>query len=130
MRSGRSRSSLDVLDDPLAAAAKEKKKRGHVLSYLTMEESKLLNELANFMLEKKSHAKGIGDMLDQHRKELHEQFSQILSTIKKSETPKPEAPTFAITTRSGVSTQDPPFLAPPQSTSANHTKGATKKRRA
>nr|GFA17043.1 DNA-directed DNA polymerase [Tanacetum cinerariifolium] len=24
------------------------------------------NELANFMLEKKSHAKGIGDMLDQH----------------------------------------------------------------
>nr|GEV72963.1 hypothetical protein [Tanacetum cinerariifolium] len=30
----------------------------------------------------------------------------------KSETPEPEAPTFAITTRSGVSTQDPPFLAP------------------
>ncbi|GJR47340.1 hypothetical protein Tco_1315443 [Tanacetum coccineum] len=43
MRSGRSRSSLDVLDDPLAAADEEKKKRGHVLSYLTMEESKLLS---------------------------------------------------------------------------------------
>ncbi|GJX00576.1 hypothetical protein Tco_0184489 [Tanacetum coccineum] len=67
--------------------------------------------LANFMLEKKSHTKGIGEMLDQHHKELHEQFSQILSTIKKSETPEPKAPTFAITTRSGVSTQDPPFPA-------------------
>ncbi|GJZ11475.1 reverse transcriptase domain-containing protein [Tanacetum coccineum] len=60
-------------------------------------------------------------------RKLHEQFSQILSIIKKSETPKPEAPIFAITTRSGVSTQDPPFPAPSQSTSANHTKGATKK---
>ncbi|GKF21597.1 hypothetical protein Tco_0070235, partial [Tanacetum coccineum] len=29
----------------LAAAAEEKKKRGHVLSYLTMEESKLLRNL-------------------------------------------------------------------------------------
>ncbi|GKB33993.1 hypothetical protein Tco_0873394, partial [Tanacetum coccineum] len=89
--------------------------------------SKFEDELANFMLEKKSHAKGIGDMLDQHRKELHEQFSQILSTIKKNETPKPEAPTFAITTRSGVNTQDPPFPAPPQSISASHTEGATEK---
>ncbi|GJY45766.1 hypothetical protein Tco_0434829 [Tanacetum coccineum] len=66
-------------------------------------------------------------MLDQHRKELHEQFSQILSTIRKRKTPEPEAPTFAITTTSGVSTQDPPFPAPPQSTSANHTEGETKK---
>ncbi|GJX13715.1 hypothetical protein Tco_0205473 [Tanacetum coccineum] len=66
-------------------------------------------------------------MLNQHRKELHEQFSQILSTIKKNETPKPEAPTFAITTRSGVNTQDPPFPAPPQSISASHTEGATEK---
>nr|GEX60621.1 hypothetical protein [Tanacetum cinerariifolium]GEX60723.1 hypothetical protein [Tanacetum cinerariifolium] len=66
-------------------------------------------------------------MLDQHRKELHEHFSQILSTIRKSETPEPEAPTFAITTRSGVNTQDPPFLAPSQSTFSNHTEGATEK---
>ncbi|GJX30795.1 hypothetical protein Tco_0240650 [Tanacetum coccineum] len=66
--------------------------------------SRFEDELANFMHEKKSHTKGIGEMLDQHRKELHEQFSQILSTIRKSDTPKPEAPTFAITTRSGVST--------------------------
>ncbi|GKB17635.1 hypothetical protein Tco_0851558 [Tanacetum coccineum] len=56
-----------------------------------------------------------------------EQFSQILSTIRKSKTPEPEAPTFAITTRTGVSTQDPPFLAPPRPTSANHTEGATEK---
>ncbi|GJX32704.1 hypothetical protein Tco_0242559 [Tanacetum coccineum] len=66
-------------------------------------------------------------MLDQHRKELHEQFSQILSTIRKSKTPEPEAPTFTITTRSGVSTQDPPFPAPSQLTSANHTEGETEK---
>ncbi|GJW58673.1 reverse transcriptase domain-containing protein [Tanacetum coccineum] len=66
-------------------------------------------------------------MLDQHHKKLHEQFSQILSTIRKSKTPKLEAPTFAITTRLGVSTKDPPFPAPSQLTSANHTEGATKK---
>ncbi|GJT61095.1 hypothetical protein Tco_1004628 [Tanacetum coccineum] len=68
-------------------------------------------------------------MLDQHHKELHEQFSQILSTIRKSETPKPEAPTFAITTRSGVSTQDPPFPAPPRPTSDNLTEGEIEKER-
>ncbi|GJW55186.1 hypothetical protein Tco_0099271 [Tanacetum coccineum] len=89
--------------------------------------SRFEDELANFMLEKKSHTKGIGEMLDQQGKELHEQFSPILSTIRKSETPKPEAPTFAITTRSGVSTQDTTFPAPSQSTSANHTEGTTKK---
>ncbi|GJU18628.1 reverse transcriptase domain-containing protein [Tanacetum coccineum] len=66
--------------------------------------------------------KGIGEMLDQHRKEMHEQFSQILSVIGKSKTPKPEAPNFAITTRSGVNTRDPPFPTP-----ANHTEGATEK---
>ncbi|GKE03666.1 hypothetical protein Tco_1395684 [Tanacetum coccineum] len=91
--------------------------------------SKFEDELANFMLENKSHTKGIRELLDQHCKELHEQFSQILSTIRKSETSKPEAPTFAITTRSGVSTQDPPFPAPSQSTSTNHTKGETEKER-
>ncbi|GJU82056.1 hypothetical protein Tco_1284421 [Tanacetum coccineum] len=37
--------------------------------------SKFKDELANFMLEKKSHTKGIGEMLDQHCKEMHEQFS-------------------------------------------------------
>ncbi|GJX70350.1 hypothetical protein Tco_0307521 [Tanacetum coccineum] len=78
--------------------------------------SKFKDELANFMLEKKSNTKGIGDMLDQHRKELHEQFSQILSMIKKSETPEPKAPTFAITTKLGVSTQDPPFRDPQRPT--------------
>ncbi|GJV48275.1 reverse transcriptase domain-containing protein [Tanacetum coccineum] len=35
-------------------------------------------------------------------------------TINKSKTSKPEAPTFAITTRSGISTQDPPFPALPR----------------
>ncbi|GJZ74711.1 DNA-directed DNA polymerase [Tanacetum coccineum] len=62
--------------------------------------SKFEDELANFKIEKKSHAKGIGDMLVQHCKELRKQYSQILSAINKSETPKPEAPTFTIKTRS------------------------------
>ncbi|GKF08038.1 retrovirus-related pol polyprotein from transposon 17.6 [Tanacetum coccineum] len=59
---------------------------------------------------------------------MHEQFSQILSTIGKSKIPEPEAPTFAITTRSGISTRDPPFPAPSQSTPANHTDNTTKKK--
>ncbi|GJW39140.1 hypothetical protein Tco_0064985 [Tanacetum coccineum] len=65
-------------------------------------------------------------MLDQHRNEMHEQFSQILSAIGESETPKPKAPTFAITTRSRVSTRDPLFPTPSKLTPAN-TEGATKK---
>ncbi|GKA72737.1 hypothetical protein Tco_0778953 [Tanacetum coccineum] len=63
--------------------------------------SKFEDELANFILENKSYTKGIGEMLDQHRKEMHEQLSQILSAIGKRETPKLEAPTFSITTRLG-----------------------------
>ncbi|GJT25793.1 reverse transcriptase domain-containing protein [Tanacetum coccineum] len=66
-------------------------------------------------------------MLVQHRKELREQYSQILSTINKSKTPKPEAPTFAIITRSGISTLDPHFLAPPRPVTDNLTEGETKK---
>ncbi|GKD98779.1 hypothetical protein Tco_1382676, partial [Tanacetum coccineum] len=87
--------------------------------------NKFEDDLANFMLEKKSYAKGIGNMLVQHRKELREQYSQILSTISKSETPKPEALTFAITTRSGISI--PPFPALPRPATDNFTKRETKK---
>ncbi|GKC89850.1 hypothetical protein Tco_1150499 [Tanacetum coccineum] len=65
--------------------------------------------LANFMHENKFHTNGIGEMLDQHHKEMHEQFYQILSTIGESKFPKSEAPTFAITTRSRISTRDPSF---------------------
>ncbi|GKA25060.1 hypothetical protein Tco_0711093 [Tanacetum coccineum] len=89
--------------------------------------SKFEDELANFMLEKKFHTKGTGEMLDQHRKEMHEQFSQIFSTIGKCETYELKAPTFAIPTRSGVSTRDLHFLAPSQSTPANHADRATEK---
>ncbi|GKE20241.1 hypothetical protein Tco_1431753 [Tanacetum coccineum] len=89
--------------------------------------SKFEDALANFMLKKKSHAKGIRDMLVQHRKELHEQYSQILSTISKSKNPKLEAPTLAITTRSGISTQDPPFPAPPRPATNNFTNGEIEK---
>ncbi|GJZ30317.1 putative reverse transcriptase domain-containing protein [Tanacetum coccineum] len=89
--------------------------------------SKFEDELANFMLENKSHTKGIGDMLVQHRKELREQYSQILSAINKRKTSEPKAPTFEITTRSGISTQDPPFLASPQPATDNFTEGETEK---
>nr|GEW53958.1 hypothetical protein [Tanacetum cinerariifolium] len=82
--------------------------------------SKFEDELIKLMLEKKFHTKGIGEMLDQHRKEMHEKLSQIFFTIEKSETPEPEASNFAITTRYGVSTRDPPFPASSQSTPDNH----------
>ncbi|GKD09344.1 hypothetical protein Tco_1189029 [Tanacetum coccineum] len=74
--------------------------------------SKFEGELANFMLEKKFHTKGIGEMLDEHRNGMREQFSQILSIIKKSEIPEPEAPTFDV---------------PSKSTPTNHAKGAKEK---
>ncbi|GJV98324.1 hypothetical protein Tco_1553576 [Tanacetum coccineum] len=45
----------------------------------------------------------------------------------KSETPEPEAPTFAITTRSRISIRDPPFSAPPRPATDNFTKGETEK---
>ncbi|GJZ81008.1 hypothetical protein Tco_0646002 [Tanacetum coccineum] len=85
-------------------------------------------ELASFMLEKKFHTKGIGEMSDQHRKEMHKQFSQILFTIGESKFPEPEAPTFAITTRSEISTQDPPFPTLLQSTPTNYTEGTTERK--
>ncbi|GKB05097.1 hypothetical protein Tco_0833292 [Tanacetum coccineum] len=89
--------------------------------------NKFEDELTNFMVEKKYHMKGIGEMLDQHRKEMHEQFSQILSTIRESNFSKAEAPTFSTTTRSGVSSQDPPFPTPSQSTPVNQAEGAIEK---
>ena len=49
--------------------------------------SKFEDELAGFMLEKKFHAKGLGEILDQHRRGIHEQLSQILSEIRSNETP-------------------------------------------
>ncbi|GJY03746.1 hypothetical protein Tco_0369686 [Tanacetum coccineum] len=60
-----------------------------------------------------------------HRKGMHEQFSQILSTIGKSKIPELEAPTFAITTRYGINTRDPPF--PAQSTPSTTLNGRLKK---
>ncbi|GJW91021.1 DNA-directed DNA polymerase [Tanacetum coccineum] len=67
--------------------------------------SKVEDELTNFMLEKKSYTKGIGDMLVQHRKELRGQYSQILSTINK----------------------DPSFPTPPRPATDSFTEGETKK---
>ncbi|GJR10013.1 DNA-directed DNA polymerase [Tanacetum coccineum] len=83
--------------------------------------SKFEDELAGFMLEKKFHTKGLGETLDQHRRGTHEQFSQILSEIESNKTPEPDAPNFAITTRSETSTRDPPYPTPLESTTIDHT---------
>ncbi|GJW96717.1 putative reverse transcriptase domain-containing protein [Tanacetum coccineum] len=83
------------------------------------------DELTGFMLEKKFHTKGLGEMLDQHRKGMHKQFSQIFSTIGENRTPEPDAPTFTIITRSGTSTRDPPFPTPPKPTTFDHAEGTT-----
>ncbi|GKA48107.1 hypothetical protein Tco_0741065, partial [Tanacetum coccineum] len=76
--------------------------------------SKFEDKLANFMLEKDLHAKGLGEILNQQRSEMHNQFSQILTTFEKTQapTPIPDAPTFAITTISGVTTRHPPYPTP------------------
>nr|GFB62621.1 hypothetical protein [Tanacetum cinerariifolium] len=91
--------------------------------------SKFEDELANFMLEKKIHAKRIGDMLVQHRKGLREQYSQMPSAIDKSKTHEPEAPTLVITNRSRISTQYPPFSAPPRPATNSFTEKETEKRK-
>ncbi|GKB42100.1 hypothetical protein Tco_0887042 [Tanacetum coccineum] len=85
--------------------------------------SKFKDKLSNFMLEKDLHTKGLGEMLNQHRSGMHEQFSQILATIGEIQTltPKSNSPTFAITTRSGTTTRDPPYLTTSNSTTIDIT---------
>ncbi|GJS03845.1 hypothetical protein Tco_0320353 [Tanacetum coccineum] len=112
-------------DDTSPWGNNKRKEKGEDGSECTIR-SKFEDELANFMIEKKFHTKGIGDMLVQHRKELREQYSQILSAINKSKTPESEAPTFAITTRSGISTRDTPFPAPPRPATDSFTEGETR----
>ncbi|GJQ90473.1 reverse transcriptase domain-containing protein [Tanacetum coccineum] len=75
--------------------------------------SKFEDEVANFMMEKKYHLKGLGEMLHQQRNDMHEKFSQILSTLDDKTTNK--EPTLAITTRSGTTTRDPPYPNQPSS---------------
>ncbi|GKE35167.1 hypothetical protein Tco_1454489 [Tanacetum coccineum] len=69
--------------------------------------SKFEDEMANFMMEKKYHLKGLGEMLHQQRNNMHEKFSQILSTFDNKTTNK--EPTLAIITRSRTTTRDPPY---------------------
>ncbi|GJT65215.1 reverse transcriptase [Tanacetum coccineum] len=89
-------------------------------------QSKFEDELFGFMLEKKFHTKGLGEMFDQHRKGICEQLSHILSAIRENKTPKPDAPTFPITTRSGTSTRDPPYPLPPKPTTIYHAEGTVR----
>ncbi|GJV23716.1 hypothetical protein Tco_1376411 [Tanacetum coccineum] len=85
--------------------------------------SKFEDKLANFMLKKDLPAKGLGEMLNQQQNEMHNQFSQILVTFEKIQTPtpKPNTSTFAITTRSRAATRDPPYLTLSNSTTVDNT---------
>ncbi|GKE22628.1 ribonuclease H-like domain-containing protein, partial [Tanacetum coccineum] len=76
--------------------------------------NKFEDEMANFMMEKKYHLKGLGEMLHQQRNDMHEKFSHILSTLDDKTTNK--EPTLAITTRSGTTMRDPPYPNQPNST--------------
>ncbi|GJU07055.1 RNA-directed DNA polymerase [Tanacetum coccineum] len=66
---------------------------------------KFEDEMANFMMEKKCHLNGFGEMLHQQRKDMHKKFSQILSKLDDKTINK--EPTLAITTRSGTTMRDP-----------------------
>ncbi|GJR98114.1 reverse transcriptase domain-containing protein [Tanacetum coccineum] len=61
------------------------------------------------------------------KNKFEDELANFMLVKNKSKTPKPEAPTLAITTRSGISTQDPPFRAPPRPATDNFTKRETKK---
>ncbi|GJT78436.1 RNA-directed DNA polymerase [Tanacetum coccineum] len=76
--------------------------------------SKFEDEIANFMMDKKYHFKRLGEMLHQQRNDIHEKFSQILSTLDDKTTNK--EPTLTITTRSGTTTRDPLYPNQPNST--------------
>ncbi|GJW05393.1 reverse transcriptase domain-containing protein [Tanacetum coccineum] len=74
------------------------------------------------MMEKNLHLKGLGEMLHKQRNDMHEQFSQILSTLEsKTQTPHPKEPTLAITTRSGTTTRDPPYPHTPSYSTTHET---------
>ncbi|GKD02632.1 reverse transcriptase domain-containing protein [Tanacetum coccineum] len=70
------------------------------------------------------HHRGMANVKEKGRMALN---GLSKATINKSETPKPEASTFAITTRLGISTQDPPFPALPRPATDNFTEGETEK---
>ncbi|GJR66972.1 hypothetical protein Tco_0013037 [Tanacetum coccineum] len=75
--------------------------------------SKFKDEMANFMMEKKYRLKRLGEMLHQQRNDMHEKFSQILSTLDDKTTNK--EPTLAITTRCGTTIRDPSYPNQPNS---------------
>ncbi|GJS88904.1 reverse transcriptase domain-containing protein [Tanacetum coccineum] len=54
---------------------------------------------------------------------MHNQFSQILTTFEvyRTPAPKPDAPTFAITTRPGITTYDTPYPTPLNLTNVDNT---------
>nr|GEX82594.1 hypothetical protein [Tanacetum cinerariifolium] len=93
--------------------------------------SQFEDKLANFMLKKDLHAKGLREMLDKQRNEMHNQFSQIIATLGKSKTPMSEAATLtlAIITRSRTTTHDPPYPNLPRSTLVDNAEKTIKRER-
>nr|GEX06088.1 hypothetical protein [Tanacetum cinerariifolium] len=71
---------------------------------------------------KNLHLKGLGEMLHKKRNDMHKQFSQILSTLEsRIQTSHLKKLTLAITTRSGTTTCDPPYLSAPTSSAIYET---------
>nr|GEU85591.1 hypothetical protein [Tanacetum cinerariifolium] len=67
-------------------------------------QSKFEDDMANFMMEKQHHLNGLREMLDQQKTNMHEQLSQVFTTLGMKTSPND--PAMAITTRSGTTTRD------------------------
>nr|GEV40374.1 hypothetical protein [Tanacetum cinerariifolium] len=65
--------------------------------------------MENFMMEKKHHLNGLREMLDQWKTNMHEQFSQVFTTLGRKTSPNDTA--LAITTRSRTTTRNLPYPA-------------------
>nr|GFC02225.1 hypothetical protein [Tanacetum cinerariifolium] len=71
--------------------------------------SKFKDDMTNFMMKKEHHLNGLREMLDHQKTNTHEQFSQVFTTLRRKTSIND--PAMAITTRSGTTTHNPPYLA-------------------
>nr|GFB02189.1 RNA-directed DNA polymerase homolog [Tanacetum cinerariifolium] len=71
--------------------------------------SKFKDDMTNFMMKKEHHLNGLREMLDHQKTNTHEQFYQVFTTLRRKTSLND--PAMAITTRSGTTTHNPPYLA-------------------
>lgn len=76
-------------------------------------------ELGHFTIEKDLLLKGLKGFIHEQQSELETQFAELHAKLEGDNEPQPnqQGPTFAITTRSGTTTKDPPY--PDQSPTTN-----------